>query len=86
VPNPSRSRLWRLNLGVTAVLLALWASVTFIPAYFADRWTFPFLGWPFSFWMGAYGAPLAYLVIIVAYAAVMRRIERKAAQRGRVPE
>jgi putative solute:sodium symporter small subunit len=85
LPDRSRARIWRLNIGLMAILLTLWAGVTFIPAYFADHWTFSFLGWPFAFWMGAYGAPLIYLAIIVVYAIVMDRIDRSAAKRGREP-
>jgi putative solute:sodium symporter small subunit len=77
---PSRqfSRFWRINLLIIAALLALWAATTFIPAFFAASWIFSFLGWPFSYWMGAYGAPLAYLLIVAIYAWAMHVIERRA--------
>jgi putative solute:sodium symporter small subunit len=29
------------------------------------------MGWPVGFWVAAQGAPLAYLVIVWTYAAVM---------------
>jgi putative solute:sodium symporter small subunit len=54
-------------------LVAAWAALTFVPAYFARDLVFDFGGWPFAFWMAAYGAPLAYLVIIVIYAWTMGR-------------
>lgn len=68
-----RVRIWRRNLAFIAGLLAVWAALSFLPTYFAGRLSFNFIGWPFSFWMAAYGAPLAYLLIIVFYARVMNR-------------
>lgn len=62
---------WGRNVRLIALLLAIWAALTFLPAWFAARWLFPVFGWPFSYWMAAYGAPLAYLLIIVAYARIM---------------
>lgn len=69
---------WRRNVRLIALLLAVWALVTFVPAYFARELTFSFIGWPFSFWMAAYGAPLAYLILIGIYAWVMRRQDERA--------
>lgn len=60
------------------LLLIVWAALTFIPSYFARSLSFDFIGWPFSFWMAAYGAPLAYLVIIGCYAWVMNRADQRA--------
>ena len=65
-----------------ALLLALWAGLTFIPSYFARGLSFDFLNWPFSYWMAAYGAPLAYLIIIAVYAGVMNRADRRAELEG----
>jgi putative solute:sodium symporter small subunit len=78
---PSRS-YWRRNLRLIALLLALWAGLTFIPSYFARGLSFDFLNWPFSYWMAAYGAPLAYLIIIAVYAGVMNRADRRAELEG----
>lgn len=68
---PLRAPLWGRNVRLIVALLAAWAALTFLPAYFARNLLFPFLGWPFSYWMAAYGAPLAYLAIVVAYARIM---------------
>lgn len=70
-PAPDRAPLWGRNVRLILLLLTLWAVLTFVPAYFARSLLFPFLGWPFSYWMAAYGAPLAYLLIVVAYARIM---------------
>ena len=52
------------------------------PSYFARGLSFDFLNWPFSYWMAAYGAPLAYLIIIAVYAGVMNRADRRAELEG----
>jgi putative solute:sodium symporter small subunit len=67
----ARAPIWGRNLRLILLLLVLWAVLTFVPAYFAGSLLFPVFGWPFSYWMAAYGAPLAYLLIIVAYARIM---------------
>lgn len=65
-----------------ACALIVWAGVTFLPAYFAKSLNFHFLGWPFAFWMGAYGAPVAYLFIVVGYAVCTHGIERAARRKA----
>jgi putative solute:sodium symporter small subunit len=63
------TRYWRRNLCLIGILLAIWALVTFIPAYFAESLTgFMIFGWPFPFWVAAFGAPTAFLLIVGAYA------------------
>jgi len=69
---------WRRNLRLIALLLVVWAALTFVPAFFARSLTFNFIGWPFAFWMAAYGAPLAYLIIIAIYARTMNRADERA--------
>ncbi|MGY6270048.1 DUF4212 domain-containing protein [Achromobacter denitrificans] len=73
---------WRRNLWLILLLLAVWAALTFIPSYFARSLSFGFLDWPFAFWMAAYGAPLAYLIIIAIYARAMNRADERADESG----
>lgn len=68
---------WRRNLGLTAVLLAIWFVVTFVVSFYARELSFTFFGWPFSFWMGAQGALIVYVVIIWYYARAMNRLDRE---------
>lgn len=68
-------RYWRKNLRITGVLLAIWFVVTFVVSYFARELSFSFFGWPFSFWMGAQGALVAYCLIIGFYAWYMNRLD-----------
>ncbi|MBX3609832.1 MAG: DUF4212 domain-containing protein [Hydrogenophaga sp.] len=66
---------WRKNLNVTAILLVIWFFVTFVVAYFARDLNFSFFGWPFSFWVGAQGALVVYVLIIGFYARYMNRLD-----------
>jgi putative solute:sodium symporter small subunit len=66
---------WSRNLRITALLLAIWFVVTFIVGYYAREASFSFFGWPFSFWMGAQGALIIYVIIIWYYARYMNRLD-----------
>jgi putative solute:sodium symporter small subunit len=74
---PVPTRYWRRNVRLIVLLLVVWAALTFIPSYFARSLSFDFIGWPFSFWMAAYGAPLAYLILIGIYARIMNRADQR---------
>ncbi|MFI5445441.1 DUF4212 domain-containing protein [Polaromonas sp. UC242_47] len=71
----SHRRYWRKTRMLTALLLLAWFGVTFGVSYFARALSFTFLGWPFSFWMGAQGALLVYGLIIGFYAWYMNRLD-----------
>jgi putative solute:sodium symporter small subunit len=66
---------WRRNLNITAILLGVWFVVTFVVAYFARDLSFNFFGWPFSFWVGAQGSLLVYMLIIWFYARYMNNMD-----------
>jgi putative solute:sodium symporter small subunit len=68
---------WRKNVRLTAILLVIWAVVTFVVGYYARDLTFSFFGWPFSFWMGGQGALVIYVVIIGFYARYMNKLDRE---------
>lgn len=72
---------WRRNLRRIAVLLFVWLLLTIAPALFTDLLSFDFIGWPFPFWLAAYGAPLAYLLIVAAYAWLAGRDGRSGRER-----
>ena len=71
----ARRRYWRRCLRLTAGLLGVWFVVTFGVAYFARALSFDFFGWPFSFWVGAQGALVAYCLINGVYARSMARLD-----------
>ena len=72
-----RQKYWRKNLRITAILMAIWFVVTFVVSYFARELSFSFFGWPFSFWMGAQGALVIYVLIIFYYQVYMSRLDRE---------
>jgi len=71
----SHREYWRKNLRITAILLAIWFVVTFVVSYYARELSFNFFGWPFSFWMGAQGALVIYVLIIGYYAWYMGKLD-----------
>ncbi|WP_119353094.1 DUF4212 domain-containing protein [Azohydromonas sediminis] len=68
---------WSKNLRITSILLAIWFVVTFVVGYFARDLNFTFFGWPFSFWVGAQGALVVYVIIIGVYARYMNNLDRE---------
>jgi len=78
-PSKRRREYWIKNLRVTAFLMTIWFVVTFVVGYYADSpWLrFQFFGWPFSFYMGAQGSLVVYLLIIWFYARYMNRLDEE---------
>ena len=73
------ARYWRKNLRLIGILLAIWALVTFVPAYFAHYLSgIMFFGWPFPFWVAAFGGPTAFLMIVGIYAWRMEYLDQEA--------
>ena len=68
---------WRKNLTVTAILLAIWAFVTFVLGFYARDLQFNFFGWPFAFWVGGQGALVVYVLIIWFYATYMNKLDKQ---------
>jgi putative solute:sodium symporter small subunit len=73
----NHQRYWQKNLRITGISLAIWFVVTFVVAYFARDLNFNFFGWPFSFWVGAQGALIVYVVLIWSYARTMNRLDQE---------
>lgn len=57
-------------------MLLVWAVATFGISFFARDLTFSFFGWPFAFFVGAQGAPVLYLLLVVIYAWRMSVLDR----------
>ena len=66
---------WHKNLRIIGLLMGLWFALSFVLMYFAREMTFSFFGWPFSYWLGAQGAPLSYCVIVAVYARWINRLD-----------
>jgi putative solute:sodium symporter small subunit len=69
------SRYWRRNSRLVALLMLIWAVVTFGIGYFARELDFRMFGWPFSFWMGAQGALIVYVALVAWYARAMNQLD-----------
>ena len=67
---------WRKNLNITIVLLAIWFVATFVMGFFARPLAeITFFGWPLSFYMGAQGSLIIYVVLIWFYAKKMHVLD-----------
>ena len=73
----SHKHYWSKNVRMTGILLAIWFIVTFVVGYYARDLNFNFFGWPFSFWVGAQGALVAYVLIIAYYAHYMNNLDKE---------
>ncbi len=72
-----RRRYWRWNRRLILPLLGLWFAASFVVTWYArELSSIDFFGWPFSYWVGAQGAQLVYLVIVVVYAVMMKRFDQ----------
>ncbi len=71
-------RFWRHTLWLTAVLLALWLVVCLALPWFARQLDglhgFDF---PLGYWLVAEGALVLFVLIVVAYAWAMERLEAR---------
>ncbi|HEY9142629.1 MAG TPA: DUF4212 domain-containing protein, partial [Arenimonas sp.] len=75
VTEERRKEYWRRTLRITAILLSIWFVVTYVVIFFAVPLNqFTFLGFPFAFYMGAQGALIVYVALIVFYAWYMNRL------------
>ena len=73
----NHQRYWQKNLRITGILLFIWFVVTFGVGFFARDLSFTFFGWPFSFWVGAQGALVVYVLIIAFYASYMNKLDQE---------
>lgn len=66
------------HLRLKAGLLLLWALVSFGAMYFArDLQQLVVAGWPLGYWIGAQGAVVVFIGIVVTYGWAMSRYERQ---------
>jgi putative solute:sodium symporter small subunit len=68
---------WKKNLTITAILLVIWAIVTYVIGFYARELSFNFFGWPFAFWVGGQGALVIYVVLIGVYAWYMGKLDKE---------
>lgn len=70
---------WKRNLAYIAILLVVWASVSYgaaiLLADVLDR--FKLLGFPLGFWFATQGSILTFVVLVFAYVKLMNDLDRK---------
>jgi len=81
---PLERRSWRHNVRWIVGLLAVWFVMTFGVSWFARELRFDFMGWPFSYWMGAQGALILYVLMAALYAWRMNRADDALHERERI--
>jgi putative solute:sodium symporter small subunit len=66
---------WKKNLRLTAILMVIWFVITYVLGYYARELNqINFIG-PLGFYIGAQGALIVYVAIIVFYARYMNRLD-----------
>jgi putative solute:sodium symporter small subunit len=72
---------WSACLKITLSLLAVWFIVSFGAAILLRDWcdaNLPSIGnAPFGFWMAQQGSIIAFVLILIVYACLMNRLDRK---------
>jgi putative solute:sodium symporter small subunit len=62
-----------------AVLLSIWAVLSFGACYFARDLEFMVGPWPFGYWIASQGALIGFIAIVAIYAWAMDRLDPDAA-------
>ena len=75
----NKANYWRANLKVSAILLAIWFTVSF---GFGILLVEPlnqisFFGFKLGFWWAQQGAIFVFVILIFVYARIMKRIDKK---------
>jgi putative solute:sodium symporter small subunit len=70
---------WRTNIYYMAVLLCVWAAVSYLCGIVFVRELNAVMlgGFPLGFWFAQQGSIFGFLVIILVYFLLMRRLDRK---------
>jgi putative solute:sodium symporter small subunit len=72
-------RYWRTNLWVLLSLLGIWFLVSCVFSIFLVEWLNQFRigGFPLGFWIAQQGSIYVFVLLILIYALVMQRVDRK---------
>ena len=73
----SHKQYWQKNMRITGLPLFIWFVVTYVVSFMARDLSFTFFGWPFSFWMGAQGSLVIYVLLIAYYAHYMNNLDKE---------
>ena len=74
-----RQDYWRENLKIMAVLLTIWALVSFGAGivFVEPLNSVSFLGVPLGFWFAQQGSIYVFVALIFVYAALMNRLDKE---------
>ena len=72
-----RQEYWRKNLRLMAVLLTIWALVSFgAGILFVDALNnLTFIGYPLGFWFAQQGSIIAFIILIAVYVWRMDKLD-----------
>jgi putative solute:sodium symporter small subunit len=72
-----RQEYWRKNLRLMAVLLTIWALVSFgAGIVFVDALNnLTFIGYPLGFWFAQQGSIIAFIILIAVYVWRMDKLD-----------
>ena len=70
---------WRTNLRYVAILLSIWAAVSFgASVLLVDMLDeIPFFGFKLGFWFAQQGSIYTFVVLIFVYARLMNRLDQE---------
>jgi putative solute:sodium symporter small subunit len=72
---------WKANLRWLAILLFIWAFVSFgcgiLFVDFLDQFTLPGSDLKLGFWFAQQGSIYCFILIIITYASIMNRLDKK---------
>ena len=75
----SRKAYWRANLKLTAIMLAIWFTISYLAGIvFVEQLNAISLGgYKLGFWFAQQGSMYGFVIIIFVYAHLMAKIDRK---------
>lgn len=75
----SKKRYWRANLKVVVILLSIWFLVAYgLSIFFIESMNLISIGHlGLGFWMAQQGSIYIFVVLVLIYALVMDRLDRK---------
>lgn len=79
-PEIDRETYWKIQVRRTVGLLVIWFIAGFLMSIFLVEWLngITFLGMPFGFWMAQQGSIFVFVGLVIAYAVMTGRLDRRA--------
>jgi putative solute:sodium symporter small subunit len=84
-PASNQRRYWRSNLWVVSALLVIWFifSILLSIVWAEPLNQFHLRGFPLGFWVAQQGAIFVFVILILAYAIIMGKLDRIYRRGGR---